>query len=108
MDKSISENIRKLIMAGIGAVSAATEKSQDVLEQLAQKGEEAVSQGKVLNEQLRHEVKQAVKEHVTMVERKPADKDGILSALNSLTPEERQEILDKLQKLSSEEKTDEQ
>lgn len=98
----VSENIRKLIMAGIGAVSITAEKSQEALEQLAKKGEEAVSQGKVLNEQLRHEVKEAIKENVTVVEQKPADKESILSALEGLSAEERKEISDKLKGLSKE------
>lgn len=102
----ISENLRKLIMAGIGAVSVTAEKSQEVLEQLAKKGEEAVGQGKVLNEQLHREVKEAIKESVTVVEQKPTDKESVLSALEGFTPEERKEILDKLHHLSKEEKAD--
>lgn len=96
----ITESLRKLIMAGVGAVSVTAEKSQEVLEQLAKKGEEAIGQGKVLNEQLRHEVKQAIKENVTVVEQKPADKDSVLSALDRLTPQERQEVQDKLAEIS--------
>ena len=102
----VSENIRKLIMAGIGAVSMTAEKSQEVLEQLAKKGEEAVNQGKEINEQLRHDVKEAIKENVTVVEQKPADKDSILSALEGLSDEERKEILEKLHSLGKEEKAD--
>lgn len=102
----VSENLRKLILAGIGAVSATAEKSQEVLEQLAKKGEEAVGQGKVFNEQLRHEVKKAIKDSVTVVEQKPADKESILGALEGLTPAEREEILEKLKAISQEEKTD--
>lgn len=98
----INENVRKLILAGIGVVSATADKSQQILDKLAKKGEEAVNQGKILNERLRHDVKEAVMEHVTVVAEEQTDKESILSALDGLTPEERLEVLDKLQSLDSE------
>lgn len=98
----INDNIRKLILAGIGAVSATTDKSQKIIDELSQKGEEVVNQGKVLNERLRHDVKEAVMEHVTVKAEKPTDKESILSALDGLTPEERLEVLKKLQGMDSE------
>ena len=102
----VSSDLRKLIMAGIGAASVAAEKSQETIENLAKRGEEAVEQGKVLNEQLRHEIKNVVKDNITVVEQKPADKDSILAALETLTPEERAEIKKHIGKLDPK-KTDE-
>ena len=53
---AISEGLRKLILAGIGAVAATKEKSEVILDELVKKGELTVEQGKVLNESHRRTI----------------------------------------------------
>lgn len=60
MDK-FSDNIKKIILAGIGAVAVTAEKSKDLLDEMVEKGELTVEQGKVLNEELKHNIKKSVK-----------------------------------------------
>ena len=48
----LSEGLRKLILADIGAVAATKEKAEGILDELMKKGELTVEQGKVLNEEL--------------------------------------------------------
>lgn len=48
-------------MAGIGAVAATKEKSEGILDELVKKGELTVEQGKVLNEELKHNIKDAIR-----------------------------------------------
>lgn len=55
--EKLSESMKKIILAGIGAVAVSAEKSKDVLDELVKKGELTVEQGKVLNEELKHNVK---------------------------------------------------
>ncbi len=62
----LSEGMRKLILAGIGAVAATKEKSEVILDELVKKGELTVEQGKVLNEELKHNIKDAIRENVTL------------------------------------------
>lgn len=90
----ISEDLRKLAMAGLGAATLATEKTQEALESLSKRGEEAFAQGKDLNERLRHEIDRAV----NAASEKPG-KDDILAALDSLTPEERAAIKSRLSEM---------
>ena len=59
--EKLSESMKKIILAGIGAVATTAEKSKDVLDELVKKGELTVEQGKVLNEELKHNVKQTIK-----------------------------------------------
>lgn len=92
----MSDGVRKLIMAGIGAASVAAEKSQDTIDALAQKGERAVKEGKVLNERLRYGVKKAAEDRDTEPEKKPLDKDGVLSALRALSEDDRKLVLDSI------------
>ena len=53
----IGENIKKILLAGIGAVATTTEKSKELLDEMVKKGELTVEQGKVLNEELKHNIK---------------------------------------------------
>ena len=62
----LSDGIRKLILAGIGAVAATKEKSEVILDELVKKGELTVEQGKVLNEELKHNIKEAIRDNVTL------------------------------------------
>ena len=57
----LSEGLRKLILAGIGAVAVTKEKSEGILDELV-----TVEQGKVLNEELKHNIKDAIRENVTL------------------------------------------
>ena len=62
----LSEGLRKLILASIGAVAATKEKSEGILDELVKKGELTVEQGKVLNEELKHNINDAIRENVTL------------------------------------------
>ncbi len=105
---SFGENVKKLLLAGIGAVAVTAEKSKDLLDEMVEKGELTVEQGKVLNEELKHKVDQAVKEHVhvTVVKEDAAEPkaEDLLNAVDKLTPEELAALKKKLNEM---EKTDE-
>ena len=62
--EQLGEGIRKLILAGVGAVAVPKEKSEAVVRELIKKGELTVEQGKVLNEELKHNIKEAIRENV--------------------------------------------
>ena len=62
--EQLGEGIRKLIFAGVGAVAEPKEKTEAVVRELIKKGELTVEQGKVLNEELKHNIKEAIRENV--------------------------------------------
>ena len=64
--EQLGEGIRKLILAGIGAAAVTKEKSEGVLQELIKRGELTVEQGKVLNEELKHNLKDAIRDNVTV------------------------------------------
>ena len=84
---AISEGLRKLILAGIGAVAATKEKSEVILDELVKKGELTVEQGKVLNEELKRTCKQAVT--------KDADEKPAVD-VDAMSADEREALLQKL------------
>lgn len=84
--EKFSDNIKKVILAGIGAVAVTAEKSKDLLDEMVEKGELTVEQGKVLNEELKHNIKKTVKEKVNAV--KPSSAEELSELLDKMTPEQ--------------------
>ena len=60
----LGDGLKKLLLAGIGTVAVTAEKSKEILDELVKKGEITVEQGKVLNQELKHNVKETVKKKV--------------------------------------------
>ena len=108
---AISEGLRKLILAGIGAVAATKEKSEVILDELVKKGELTVEQGKVLNEELKHNIKDAIRENVTLHVVTPEDNRGEadeqLSALKARIAEREKGSAAGTPQADSEKETDE-
>lgn len=57
----LTDGVRKLLLAGVGAVASTADKGQEIFDDLVKKGELTVEQGKVLNQELKHTVKEGVK-----------------------------------------------
>lgn len=53
MFNNINDDLKRVILAGIGAVAITTEKSKLMLDELVKKGQLTVEQGKILNEELK-------------------------------------------------------
>ena len=84
---SFGENVKKLLLAGIGAVAVTAEKSKDLLDEMVEKGELTVEQGKVLNEELKHNIKKTVKEKTGAGKKETAAED-LSELLDKMTPEQ--------------------
>ena len=85
--EKLTDNLKKVILAGIGAVAITAEKSKDVLNDMVKKGELTVEQGKVLNEELKHNLKQTVKNNVN-VKVKVTTQEELSELLDKMTPEQ--------------------
>lgn len=84
--EKFSDNIKKIILAGIGAVAVTAEKSKDLLDEMVAKGELTVEQGKVLNEELKHNIKKTMKDQTEPA--KASSGEEISDLLDRMTPEE--------------------
>lgn len=62
----LNEGLKKILLAGVGAVAVTAETAKDVVDNLVKKGELTVEQGKVLNEELKQNAKEKMKEHVSV------------------------------------------
>ena len=97
MMNEIGENVKKLMLLGIGAVAATAEKSKEIVDELVKKGELTVEQGKTLNEELKHNIKQKVKESVNVEVVKEADTNDILNKMDDMSAEDLAAIKEKLE-----------
>ncbi|MBC5690196.1 phasin family protein [Mediterraneibacter sp. NSJ-55] len=100
--EKLGENVKKILLAGIGAVAATAEKSKDLLDEMVKKGELTVEQGKVLNEELKHNIKKTMQESVHAEEKSSAIKE-MDEILDKMTPEQIKALKEEIQKR---EKTD--
>ena len=56
---NITDGLKKLLLAGVGAVALTTEKAGELLNEMVEKGEITVEQGKALNQELKRTVKES-------------------------------------------------
>ncbi len=54
----ITEALKKVLLAGIGAAAVTVEKSSEIVDELVKKGEITVEQGKALNQELKHKAEE--------------------------------------------------
>ena len=100
--EKFGDDIKKLLLAGIGAVAVTAEKSKEILEEMVEKGELTVEQGKVLNEELKHNIKKTVKEKVN-VSMKPTSPEDLSDLLDKMTPEQLAALKEQILKKEGEE-----
>ena len=81
MESKMGSFMKNIVLAGIGAVAATSEKAKDVVDELVKKGELTVEQGKVLNEELKHNIKETLQKQT----KKDASVEELLS---SMTPDQ--------------------
>ena len=94
------ENIKKVLLAGIGAVAITTEKSKDLLNEMVKKGELTVEQGKVLNEELMHNIKKTVRENVN-VSVKASSPEELDELLSKMRPEQLEALKERIRSMES-------
>ena len=58
-DFDLGEGLRRVFLAGVGALATGVEKSQQIVDDLVKKGELTVEQGKALNTELKHKAQEA-------------------------------------------------
>ncbi len=85
--EKLGSGLKKVLLAGIGAVAVTGEKSKELLDEMVKKGELTVEQGKTLNEELKHNIKSTVKEKVN-VKVKTSSPEELDELLDKMTPEQ--------------------
>lgn len=96
----MKEDLKEIFLIGLGAISMTGEKANNLKDELLKKGEELYKSGKVLNEELKHNIKERIKDNVTVVvnEEKDITKEDIFNNIEKLTDKEKQELASILEK----------
>lgn len=98
MSNIFGDELKKIVLAGIGAVAASAEKSKEVVDELIKKGEVTVEQGKILNEELKRKINEKTKESKEDNKEEKSDKvSEVLDELSKMSAEELEKIKAKLQ-----------
>lgn len=99
MDFKVTDLVKNVVLAGIGAAAVTTEKAKDVADELVKKGSLTVEQGKVLNEELKHNIKETLDNK----KKKDASVEELLSAMAPDQIDALKELLNKAAKPQEEE-----
>ena len=99
----MKDEIKNILLMGLGAISLTGEKAIELKKELLEKGEKLYKEGSVRNEELKRELKDKIKENVT-VEVAPTTKEDVVELINNMTDEEKKEIQKLLKASKAEEK----
>ena len=95
----ITEGIRKIFLAGVGAVATTGEAAKSLIDTLVEKGELTVEQGKALNEELKKSAKDKMNRHVTV--HVVNEFKDVYSAVDKMSKEELESLKERLNELTA-------
>lgn len=101
----LGEGLKKILLVGIGTAAVTAEKSKEILDELVKKGELTVEQGKVLNKELKHNIKSTVKTAADSVKESAArknDQEELKATISKLTPEQLAAVKAQIESMQSE------
>ena len=101
MLSEMSNDLKKVLLAGIGAVAMTVEKSEDLVKDLVKKGELTMEQGKALNQEQGKALNQELK-HTFQKDKGDAQKEPVLK-VDQLSAEERAALKRRLEELEANE-----
>lgn len=90
MIDKLSEDMKKIVLLGVGAAALTTKKSKELIEELVKKGELSIEQGKVLNEELKHHIQTKVSDAKDEVSR--TRMNLLQDQIKRLSPEELEQL----------------
>ena len=95
----MTEGIRKIFLAGVGAVATTGEAAKSLIDTLVEKGELTVEQGKALNEELKKNAKDKMNRHVTV--HVVNEFKDVYSAVDKMSKEELESLKERLNELTA-------
>ncbi|QCX33714.1 hypothetical protein FDN13_08375 [Caloramator sp. E03] len=98
----MKEELKKLLLAGVGSVAYSYEKASELIDEFIKKGQLTIDQGKELREELKKVVKENIPETNKEEKSKPITKEEMVELLrdmNFATKNEIEEIKNRLSEL---------
>jgi len=91
----MKDELKNILLMGLGAMSLTTDKAKELREELLIKGTKVYNDGKVFNEELKHNAIDKFKENFGGV-----TKEDVITAIKDMSAEEKKEIMDLLNESS--------
>lgn len=85
--ESFSDGLKKVLFAGVGAVAITVDKAGELLDEMVERGESTLEQGKAINKELKRTVKKTSEEACCKDEKK-----DLSAVVESLSAEERAKL----------------
>ena len=100
-------SFKNIFLAGVGATAYSFEKAQELVDDLVKKGELTVQQGKVVNEELKRNVSQKLRNAADSLENAGKEAsatvletaDDLLGKVEEMTAEQRKALKEKLEQM---------
>lgn len=104
----MKESLKDIFLMGLGAVSLTGEKALELKDDLLKRGTTVYEKGKIANEELKHNIKEKIKENVTVVQVIEDESfESLTKKIESLSDEEKEFLSNLLDKNNSKEEKDE-
>ena len=91
----MKEELKNVLLMGLGAISLTGEKAMELKKELLEKGETLYKEGMIKNEELKRDLKEKIKENVT-VEVAPTTKEELVDIINNMSEEDKKELKEML------------
>ncbi len=92
----MKEEMKKILLMGLGAISLTGEKAEDLKNELLEKGEKLYHKGSIKNEELKRDFKEKIKEN-TNIEFTSMNKEDLLNLVKDMNDEEKEELINLIQ-----------
>lgn len=97
----MKEDMKKILLMGLGAISLTGEKANELKKELLEKGENLYKEGAIKNEELKRDFKEKIKEN-TNIQFTSLNKDELIDLISSMSDEEKAEVMEILNKKADE------
>ena len=91
----MKENIKNVLLMGVGAISLTGEKACELKKELLEKGEALYKEGAIKNEELKRDIKNKIKEN-TNIEYTSVTKEDLVDIIKNMSDEEKAELTELL------------
>ena len=95
----MKEDLKNVLLMGLGAISLTGEKAIELKKELLEKGESLYKEGAIKNEELKRDIKEKIKEN-TNIEYTSVTKDEMIEIIKNMSDEEKAEITELLKNKS--------
>ena len=91
----MKEDIKNVLLMGLGAISLTGEKASEIKKELLEKGEALYKEGSIKNEELKRDIKEKIKDN-TNIQYTSVTKDDLVDIISSMSDEEKAELTELL------------